>query len=66
VTPFQNRYLEPACRKIRSADEAVVPATDDQRIGLRGWSSHANSPERESVAFKRLIMQLLSELAAVR
>jgi hypothetical protein len=36
ATPLQNRYLESARSKIGGADEAVMPATDDQRIGLRG------------------------------
>jgi hypothetical protein len=33
---FQDRHLESARSKIGGADEAVMPATDDQRIGLRG------------------------------
>ena len=36
TTPLQNRYLESARSKIGGANEAVMPTTDDQRIGLRG------------------------------
>src|SRR5713101_6850134 len=36
ATPFQNRYLESARSQICGAHKAVMPTTDDQRIGLRG------------------------------
>ena len=40
AAPLQHRDLEPAGGQVGRADEAVVPAADDERVAIRGGCRH--------------------------